>query len=215
MPVFPSSQVLSAGAYYLGVAEREDGTMLRQVTMAMGYPTCTFGEPAPTSGELAASILALETTTNNRVSVLQGNLTSAVARITTQLSSAQSSIEALSAQLSTSNAQLAAMSSQTAASLSSQVASLRDEIQTGADRLDNIESRMSQQVAGIPEFTVDDRSVARPGPPAISAVASDINILASGSNGKVKVSSSGCHNIDLCELAQSVTAIVDTLRVGG
>ena len=86
MPAFEQSQVLSAGTHYLEVAEREDGSLLRHVEMTEGYPACTFGEAPPTSSDLAARMLQIETLANNRVSGLEGtvnNLTVLVNELST------------------------------------------------------------------------------------------------------------------------------------
>ena len=42
MPAFPEPRLLAPGVHYLGIAEREDGAMLRHVEMIRGYPTCAW-----------------------------------------------------------------------------------------------------------------------------------------------------------------------------
>lgn len=203
MPAFQNDQNIESGAHFFGVAEREDGTMLRSVRITTGFPSCTFGEPAPpTTADLAAQILRLETATNNRVSVLERN----VAGLVTELSALQATAELT-------------------ASLVGEMSSLREDLQTQSDdasrqtqlvddRVDAMASRMAVQAAAVPTFAVssDVSGTGRGSVPTITAEAADLTLATGGGTGVVKLSTAECFETDLCELAQSVAAITAALR---
>eukprot|EP00035_Acanthoeca_spectabilis_P021919 m.440932 g.440932 ORF g.440932 m.440932 type:complete len:385 (-) comp18591_c0_seq1:85-1239(-) len=214
----------AAGPHALNVAEREDGTRMRRLSITAGYPDCHFGAPPPanTSADaLLTRVLALETATNNRVSAVS----TLVASVSSAAAANNASIMAAVSQATTVSTMTGSVSSMTA-SLSSAVSNAQSQVRvqstlqatmsgtlstagSTATAVSSALASLTSRFGGVSNFNVGVAS-ALPGSPVVASANQDLTLTAA-SGGTVRVSGGQCQ-ADLCGLVGQVSQLTAALR---
>eukprot|EP00041_Stephanoeca_diplocostata_P023627 m.583427 g.583427 ORF g.583427 m.583427 type:complete len:380 (-) comp22339_c1_seq2:365-1504(-) len=198
--------ILTAGTHDLVIAEREDGTMMRHMTMLSGYPACQFGMPPP--GHNISTLELSEALDDAQVRLV--NATNQIAALQSTQLQANMTIQNMSQMVASLSGQLSTLQGSTVTnftSLSSQVASTTQNLTA---RVGNTESRIATMLQGLAAVVPPSTGGGSGAVSAtVSQTGSDVVVSAPGS---VKFTSGGggaasqCYQTDLCDLAQALNA---------
>eukprot|EP00041_Stephanoeca_diplocostata_P019582 m.424976 g.424976 ORF g.424976 m.424976 type:complete len:305 (-) comp21342_c2_seq11:323-1237(-) len=196
---------VSPGMHTITFAEREDGTMLKSVSMIAGYPQCHFGGPLPGANISILTVIenfeeanrVAEQRVNYQLSALQNLTTQLVANLSMNMQNESQRLTDIALDYSR---QIDSVMGNISTAMNATATGLQTQISGLSSRVSGVLGAIAAVVApGTSTGTTADTqgSVAKTG--------NDVVISAPGA---VKVSGSTCSDVDVCALRASLQNII-------